>query len=86
MPMQKTVGGIQCRCLSFLKFGIVSLTIQYNTHKSFTARLEKIKRWRRNEGLPFKKALFATAHKLIRVIFAMLTKRTHYVSGEMITG
>ena len=41
---------------------------------------------RRNEGLPFKKALFATAHKLIRVIFAMLTKRTHYVSGEMITG
>jgi hypothetical protein len=41
---------------------------------------------RRNEGLPFKKALFATAHKLIRAIFAMLTKRTHYVSGEMITG
>jgi transposase len=41
---------------------------------------------RRNEGLPFKKALFATAHKLIRTIFAMLTKRTHYVSGEMITG
>ena len=41
---------------------------------------------RRNEGLPFKKALFATAHKLIRTIFAMLTKRTNYVSGEMITG
>ena len=41
---------------------------------------------RRNEGLPFKKALFATAHKLIRTIFAMLTKRTYYVSGEMITG
>ena len=41
---------------------------------------------RRNEGLPFKKALFATAHKLIRTIFAMLTKRTNYVSEEMITG
>jgi transposase len=41
---------------------------------------------RRNEGLPFKKALFATAHKLIRMIFAMLTKRTYYVGGEMITG
>jgi len=41
---------------------------------------------RRDEGLPFKKALFATAHKLIRTIFAMLTKRTYYVSGEMITG
>lgn len=41
---------------------------------------------RRDEGLPFKKALFATAHKLIRILFAMLTNRTHYVSGEMITG
>jgi len=41
---------------------------------------------RKDEGLPFKKALFATAHKLIRTIFAMLTKRTYYVSGEMITG
>jgi len=31
---------------------------------------------RRNEGQPFKKAVFATAHKLIRVIFAMLSHRT----------
>ena len=31
---------------------------------------------KRSEGQPFKKAVFATAHKLIRVIFAMLTQRT----------
>jgi transposase len=31
---------------------------------------------RRKDGLPFKKAVMATAHKLIRIIFAMLTKRT----------
>jgi transposase len=31
---------------------------------------------RKREGLPFKKAVFATAHKLIRVIFAMLSQRT----------
>lgn len=33
---------------------------------------------RRDEGLPFKKAIFATAHKLIRVIFSMLSNRTAY--------
>lgn len=31
---------------------------------------------RKMEGLPFRKALFATAHKLIRVIFSMLNNRT----------
>lgn len=30
---------------------------------------------RRKEGLPYKKAVMATAHKLIRVIYAMLTQR-----------
>jgi transposase len=30
---------------------------------------------KRSEGQPFKKAMFATAHKLVRVIFAMLTQR-----------
>ena len=30
---------------------------------------------RRKEGLPYKKAVLATAHKLIRVIYAMLTQR-----------
>jgi len=33
---------------------------------------------KRNEGQAFKKAVFATAHKLIRVIFAMLTQRTMF--------
>ncbi len=33
---------------------------------------------RRQDGLPFKKAILATAHKLLRVIFAMLTQRTFF--------
>jgi transposase len=33
---------------------------------------------KRREGQPFKKAVFATAHKLIRLIFAMLTQRTMF--------
>jgi transposase len=33
---------------------------------------------KRKEGQPFKKAVFATAHKLLRVIFAMLTQRTMF--------
>jgi len=33
---------------------------------------------KRNEGQPFNKAVFATAHKLVRVIFAMLTQRTMF--------
>jgi len=35
---------------------------------------------RRNEGQPFKKAVFATAHKLMRVIFAMLSKKTVFAA------
>jgi transposase len=35
---------------------------------------------RRAEGLPFKKAILATAHKLLRVIFAMLSSRTKYAA------
>jgi transposase len=31
---------------------------------------------RREDGLPYKKAVLATAHKLIRVIFAMLSNKT----------
>ena len=31
---------------------------------------------RREDGLPYKKAIMATAHKLIRTIFAMLSNRT----------
>ncbi len=33
---------------------------------------------RRIDGLPYKKAVLATAHKLIRVIFAMLSKKTEF--------
>ena len=33
---------------------------------------------RRKEGLPYKMAVLATAHKLIRVIYAMLTHRTTF--------
>lgn len=35
---------------------------------------------RRAEGLPFKKAILATAHKLLRVLFAMLLSRTTYAA------
>ncbi|MGZ6210490.1 MAG: IS110 family RNA-guided transposase [Syntrophales bacterium] len=33
---------------------------------------------RRKDGLPYKKAVLATSHKLIRVIYAMLTQRTPF--------
>ncbi len=33
---------------------------------------------RKQDGLPFRKAVMATAHKLIRVIFAMLTHKSHF--------
>jgi hypothetical protein len=34
------------------------------------------------EGLSFKEAVLATANKLIRVIFAMLTSRTYFCVKE----
>lgn len=39
---------------------------------------------RRAEGLPYKKAILATTHKLLRVIFTMLTNRTDYQVKEVI--
>ena len=39
---------------------------------------------RKKEGLPPQKALFAVAHKLIRVIFAMLSHRTCFKAEEAI--
>jgi transposase len=39
---------------------------------------------RKREGLPPQKALFATAHKLIRVIFSMLSQRTYFNPKEAI--
>lgn len=38
---------------------------------------------RRAEGLPFKKSMLATAHKLVRVIFSMLLNRTAYEKKEV---
>ena len=38
---------------------------------------------RRREGLPYKKAVLATAHKLIRVMFALLTNRTTFAEGRI---
>jgi len=35
-------------------------------------------RKRRNEGLPYKKAVIATAHKLIRVIYSMLIHKRYF--------
>jgi hypothetical protein len=46
--------------------------IQHNsTFKNYFSK-------KREEGQPFKKAVFATAHKLMRVIFAMLSQRTMF--------
>jgi transposase len=39
---------------------------------------------RKREGLPPQKALFATAHKLLRVIFAMFSNRTYFKVKEAI--
>jgi len=39
---------------------------------------------KKKEGLPPQKALFAVAHKLIRVIFAMLSQRTYFNVKEAI--
>ncbi len=39
---------------------------------------------RKREGLPPQKALFAVAHKLLRVIFAMLSNRTYFNAKEAI--
>jgi len=36
---------------------------------------------RRNEGLPYKKAVLATAHKLIRVMFVMLSRKSFFIEG-----
>ena len=36
---------------------------------------------RKQDGLPYKKAVLATAHKLIRIIFVMLSRKTYFVEG-----
>ena len=39
---------------------------------------------RKKEGLPFRKALLARAHKLVRTIFAMLNNRNYYTIAEVV--
>ncbi|MCD6319616.1 MAG: IS110 family transposase [Candidatus Desulfofervidaceae bacterium] len=41
----------------------------------FNSVFKKYFQKRLSQGLPFKKAIFAVAHKLVRVIYALLTKR-----------
>ncbi len=36
---------------------------------------------RKQDGLSYKKAVLATAHKLIRIIFVMLSRKTCFVEG-----
>jgi transposase len=36
---------------------------------------------RKKDGLPYKKAVLATAHKLIRIVFVMLSRKTCFVEG-----
>jgi transposase len=36
---------------------------------------------RKSDGLPYKKAVLATAHKLIRTMFVMLSRKTYFVEG-----
>jgi len=42
----------------------------------FNGRFKQYYLKRINDGLPYKMAVLATAHKLIRVMFAMITNRT----------
>ncbi len=37
---------------------------------------------RRREGLPYKMAVLATAHKLMRVMFSMLVHQAHFKEAE----
>ena len=36
---------------------------------------------RKKDGLPYKKAVLVTAHKLIRIIFVMLSRKNCFVKG-----
>jgi len=44
------------------------------------ARLSGLARPALNEGQSFKKAVFATAHKLMRIVFVMLSNKTYFVA------
>jgi transposase len=60
------------RHLRKILYSMVMCVVRYNSFfRSYYLR-------RKAEGLPPKKALLATAHKLIRVIFAMLSHKTFF--------
>ncbi len=60
------------RHLRKILYSMVMCVVRYNSFfRSYHLR-------RKAEGLPPKKALLATAHKLIRVIFAMLSHKTFF--------
>jgi len=67
--------GLHLRRLIYLM--VVSLVRQNAVFKAYFLK-------RKSEVLPPQKALFATAHKLIRVIFAMLSNRTYFKPKEVI--
>ena len=47
---------------------------------SFEKNFKQYYQKRREEGMPYKKAVLATAHKLIRVLFAMLSNKTYFMA------
>jgi transposase len=48
-------------------------------NKNFRAYYQK----KKESGLPYKKAVMATTHKLVRMLFAMLSNRQHYMESIM---
>jgi transposase len=71
----KGAGKISKRGNRHLRRVIWLMTVNVIQHNEvFRAHFLK----KKNQGQPFKKAVFATAHKLIRTIFAMLTQRTYF--------
>ncbi|MDL1970896.1 MAG: hypothetical protein LWW94_07980 [Candidatus Desulfofervidaceae bacterium] len=58
-------------------FGSYKKLIWLMAHKGirFNSVFKEYFKRRLSQGLPFKKAIFAVVHKLVRVIYALLTKR-----------
>jgi len=44
----------------------------------FNSVFKKYFQKRLSQGLPFKKAIFAVAHKLVRVLYTLLTKKNAF--------
>ena len=64
------------RHLRRILYSMVMCVVRYNSFfRSYHLR-------RKAEGLPPKKSFLATAHKLIRVIFAMLSHKTYFAANQ----